>query len=297
MLSDVLAVVDESAEKILSGNWAMLAAKSHVPPAPRYLYTVQAVSSDGEEVWLHSHGLNRCGLNELEILNSEKETAQNHYAIIETMANRLLEHEEPLEMGEPLYLARLAQDVPLIVTLLPWQVAVKFYDDTLLGGTSDRQDSHNEDTCCIFVYPSEEDFKEGHVAPVSIYDALLVHNPMYMISTKETMRMKALALERVNYMKATFQLGQSKVLVKLGLDVDPENSEYTNDGKEHIWFELQEISGTTLKAELTQDPYYIKNIHKGDIGQYTLDDLTDWILFTPDRRITPDDVYILPSLG
>jgi len=34
-------------------------------------------------------------------------------------------------------------------------------------------------------------------------------------------------------------------------------------------------------------------MHQDDIGTYTYDDLTDWIIFTPERRITPDDVYIM----
>ena len=46
MLPDVLAVIDDSSEKILSGRWVALAAQSKVPPAPRYLYPAQAVSGD-----------------------------------------------------------------------------------------------------------------------------------------------------------------------------------------------------------------------------------------------------------
>ena len=48
LLPDIAAVVDASSEKLLSGMWVSLAAKSSVPPAPRYLYTVQAVSDDDD---------------------------------------------------------------------------------------------------------------------------------------------------------------------------------------------------------------------------------------------------------
>ena len=70
LLPDVLAVLDDSSEKILSGRWVILAAQSTVPPAPRYLFTAQAVSGEDDCVWLHTHGLNRCGRPELEVLNS-----------------------------------------------------------------------------------------------------------------------------------------------------------------------------------------------------------------------------------
>ena len=73
LLSDTLAVMDDSSEKLLSGRWVALAAASHIPPAPRYIYTVQAVSGDESDcVWLHTHGLNRCGITELEVLDSSE---------------------------------------------------------------------------------------------------------------------------------------------------------------------------------------------------------------------------------
>lgn len=98
ILPDLLAVLDDSSEKILSGKWVQLAAQSAIPPAPRYIYSVQAVTDDTGCVWLHSHGLNRCGLSEIEILNSTKDTYSMHYNILETMANRLLEQAKPLKM-------------------------------------------------------------------------------------------------------------------------------------------------------------------------------------------------------
>ena len=55
LLPDCLAVLDGSSEKVLSGKWIALAAKSNVPPSPRYLFTAQTVSVDSYDVWLYSH--------------------------------------------------------------------------------------------------------------------------------------------------------------------------------------------------------------------------------------------------
>lgn len=300
MFSCVLAVMDDSSEKILSGRWVALAASSHVPPSPRYLYTVQAVAEEGTDVWLHTHGLNRCGCTELEILHSDQENYGSHYHVIETMANRLLEMDEPLEEGEPLFLARLSSEVLLVTTLLSWEKAVELYHQELdgeefLGSAEDRGEGHNKDTSCIFTYPSQKDLEEGVMAPVSIYDEILADNPVYMISTKETERMKALALERVSYIKQMAGEPETTILVKLGLTVDDENKADGNE-KEHIWFELQEISDLTLKAELTQEPYYISDLHEGHIGEYSIDMITDWVIFRKEQKISPDDVYILDLL-
>lgn len=292
LMPDAVAILDASSEKILSGKWVKLAAESKVPPAPRYIYTVQAVSGEDDCVWLHSHGLNRCGIPELEVLNSTRDTYQSHYNIIETMAGRLLELEEPLEMGEPFYLARVTEDIPMFTTLVPWQEAVEHYPDDMLGGKCDREDGHNENTCGIFVFASPEDLENGEYSPVSVFDEFLQDNPLYMISNKETDRMRNLAAERLNYMLEAAKNDDNAIILKIGLEMDKEFREDDNE-REHIWFELLEVEDGTVRCRLTQEPYFVKNMHEGSEGTYTFDMITDWLIYTKERRISPDDVYIM----
>ncbi|SHO51112.1 DUF4026 domain-containing protein [Anaerocolumna xylanovorans] len=290
MLPDMLALLDISSEKILSGRWVAMAAASKVPPAPRYIYTVQAVS-DEDEVWLHTHGLNRCGITELEVLHSTKITYNSHYNIIETAANRLLEAEEPIKEKEPLYLARLSEDIYMIITLIPWAEALKEYDEDILGGKNDRKESHNGYTSAIFVYHTEADYKKKKYNPVSIYDEVLKDNPIYMITNAETARMRSLAIERINYVRKALEQEENHILVKIGLIVD---EEFQNEDNfhEHIWFELLEFNGNKVTGELTQEPYYVKDMHTGSVGTYDMEDITDWLIFTPERRLSPDDAYL-----
>lgn len=294
IFTGLLAVMDCNAERMLSGRWVKLAAASNVLPAPQYLYTVQAVSDDGEEVWLHSHGLNRCGVTELEILGANKENYDSQYHILSTMAGRLLEMEEPLKEREPIFLAQLAEEAYLVTTIIPWQEAITFYDEAVLGGACDREEGHNEDTSCIFAYANAEDCDKGILSFVSIYDELLADNPVYMISTKETERMKALALERISYLRRVLGTENTTILVKLGLPVDDVETAITE--MEHIWFELKYLDERVLRAKLTQEPYYISGLHADDIKEYTVDMITDWIIFMPKQRITPDDVYLLDMI-
>ncbi|MBR7147582.1 MAG: DUF4026 domain-containing protein, partial [Firmicutes bacterium] len=282
-----LAVFDDSAEKILSGTWVALAAASAVAPAPRYIYTAQAVSDEEGTVWLHSHGLNRCGLPELEVLASDKDNYQSHYSILETMANRMMDLEAPLEEGEPLYLARLSQEIHLVTTHINWKHAVNYFDETMLGGACDREESHNGNTSVIFAYPTQESFEEGHLSSIQVYDELLKNNPVYLVSVKETERMKALAQERLDYVKKAYEDPENKILLKIGLN------------GEHIWFELMQIlpepgdEGEEFLAQLTQDPYEIQGLKAGDMGEYRWEQVTDWAIYTPERRLSADDVYLL----
>lgn len=293
MIPDALAVIDDSSEKILSGRWVSLAAKSKVPPAPRYLYTAQAVAGEEDAcVWLHTHGLNRCGCPELEVLNSNKENYQEHYNVLETLANRMLEDKEIPAFGNPYFLAYVAEGIPLVVTLIDWEEAVELYEPEMLGGEKDREESHNKDTCVIFVYPSQESAEKREFYPLDIYDKYMKENPVFLISIEETARMRAQAVERIPYLFDAFENKENHLLVKLGLPVDEEHKTQSND-REHIWFEVLEVSGNRFQAKLTQEPYYIKDLHKGHVGEYGPEDVTDWLIYTPGGRISPDDVYRL----
>lgn len=292
MLPDALAVIDDSSEKILSGRWVALAAESEVPPAPRYLYTAQAVSGEEDCVWLHTHGLNRCGRPELEVLASTKDNYQEHYNVLETLANRILEDEEVPEFGSPYFLAYVAEGMPLVVTLIDWEEAVELYEPDMLGGKRDRKDGHDRDTCVVFVYPSQESADKGEFYPLDIYDKFMKENPVFMISNEETDRMRAQAVERISYLFDAAADRDNHILVKIGLLVDEEHKTQDNE-REHIWFELLEVSGDRFQAKLTQEPYYIKDMHEGFVGEYGPEDVTDWLIYTPEGRISPDDVYRL----
>ncbi len=291
---ETLAALDYSAEKVLSGAWLAYAAKGQTPPAPRYLFTAQAVYT-GKDVWLHTHGLNRCGIMELEVLGSTKNTYQNHYQVLEAMAAHLIDEPEALDEEGVMYVARLCNNQPLMATWIPWQQAVGMSKKGITGGMQDRggENGHDGYTGAVYVYPSPEDMDNKRYSHLSVFDKLLDKNPMYMFTNEETYRLRTLAIERADYMKDAFRNGVAKVvLVKVGLMVDEEHRTETNQ-REHIWFELKSVEEDTFTAQLTQEPYMVSDMHEGAIGTYPYTDITDWLIFTEKDRISPDDIYLL----
>lgn len=293
LLPSLAAVMDESAEKILSPRYVRMMAKSHVLPSPEALYTVQAISSDDGRVWLHTHGLCRCGIHELEILDSDEENFNDHYQLLKVIASRLLDMNEEDENDNALYLGRLSDGSPIVITLRPWNEAIWEYGRLSVGGLSDREESHNTLSDCIFLYTSEEDEENEVLRKVDIYNGLWSDNPMYLISNKETARMRTAAQERFG---AVIRYGCKEgctALIKLGLQTDEQFSEDDAPGREHLWFELKGFEGDRIRAELTQEPYYISDLHEGDTGLYSKDQVSDWRIYTPDDCISPDTCYIL----
>ena len=48
-----------------------------------------------------------------------------------------------------------------------------------------------------------------------------------------------------------------------------------------------------IVAVLTQEPYYVSGFKEGDTGTFPFSEITDWLIFTKERRVTPDDAYLL----
>lgn len=297
LIPDPAGIADISGERILSGRWAKLAANSQVPPAPTYLFCIQAVNGGKKGgVWLHSHGLNRCGSIELEVLNLTPENCQRYAIVINTLAINVITRESLPQEYEPQFAIRLPDGEQIVTTWVRWETALKNLPRGILGGKADRVEGHNENTGVLFVYPSPDDYEKRRLFPLTIFNEQLEENPMLMISTEETKRMSALARERVGYLRRLYERrGEFKkfaALVKIGLEVDEQYKD--GDMKEHIWFEVKEFHDDgSFSAELTQEAYYVESLKPGDIRRFTTEDITDWMAFYDDGTVNPDSVYLL----
>ncbi|MCI8621283.1 MAG: DUF4026 domain-containing protein [Clostridia bacterium] len=285
MVPDLIGVMDESAEKMLPTSWVKMTANSKVLPRATDLFIVQAVSDDKGEVWLHTHGLCRCGITELEILQSDKENYNNHYNLITTFASYLIDKKE--EYKDSAYIGFLSNKQPIVVTYVPWTKGLNEYKKLNLGGVKDRESGHNSKTGIVFLYKSEEDEKEKKFTKVSEFDKLWGDNPVFFISDEETKRMKDFAMEKFDLVREEAKNKENKIIIKIGLPVDDD------DNFEHIWFELMEVEGEKFKAKLLQEPYNVANIHEGDERWFTVKDVTDWIIYTKNFTISPRNSYLL----
>lgn len=289
MVPDLIGVLDESAEKMLPAKWVIMAAKSNVLPGSKNLFSVQSIVDEkGEKIWLHTHGLCRCGYTELEIVNSDKEHQFCHYNLILTYGMYLLDgHDNFDPRVDGAYIGRLTTSDPIVVTCRSWVNGLEEYPKLDLGGLKDRATAHNSMTSIIFLYMSEENQKKGIVSKLSTYDDELKDNPLFFYSDEETARMKSLAMENFEYIKKGFKSKDNTVILKIGLPLDDKGN------FEHIWFELLEIKGDKFKAKLTQEPYYFPDIHEGYEDWYTKENVTDWIIYTKNFSVTPDTAFLL----
>ncbi len=289
LLPNISSIIDHNSLSILSGKWAKLCAASNVPPPPSYLYRIHAVAGEKNDVWLHTHGLNRCGTIELEILGAsqEEDGYRSLSSIIETLAikgvdNNLVEKElEPIFLGHN-----------IVVTWKKWEDIIEGLD--FIGCSYEDRVGHDAPTGVLFLYASEEDYKNKKLTHTNDIINHLKENPLFFISNKETQRMKELANERIEYVYDHAFQGANKVLMKVGVEVDEEYKDEANGlDTEHLWFELVDITKDIFTGVLLNQPYYIEKLNEKDQLQFKEIQVTDWIIYTEAHAIYPDTIYLL----
>ena len=286
IVNEFYGILDESAEKAIPPKLAIMIANSNTVPGSDDMYSIQAIVDDAnDKVWLHTHGLLRYGIPELEILESNLKNYNSHYNIISSLADTLIN--KGLNEDNIYHVGYVNESIPLFVTLIPWTKGLKYYKDIDLGSIVDREFEHNSKNSILFTFASEDDLKNNIFSFINIYDDMWDDEPIFLFTSEETKRMKELAQEKYYLVKKYFDDKKNNILIKIGIKTD-------DDSTEHMWFELINIlDDTTFEAKLVSSPYHVSNLKEGDIGIYNVDEITDWLIYIDDVGYSPDRSYLI----
>lgn len=249
LVPDMVCLVDENAQRILSPQEVTMICRSQYLPDPTVLFSIQAVHRE-DKIWLHTHGLIRCQLTELEILNANKDTHYDFYYLIKALATQLIytRLEEPENHFNPTQiLGEFFNQQPIISHTMTWNQAIKYYPAHALGGSQDRQHDHNTFTSLIFILKINE-HEEKLVSPDKI-SSFFAKDPLYFTSGLEIKRSKSVAHEQFPALLTGFkQFHQETTWVPLVKIAIPHGE---ND-KENLWFQLIELTHDMLIGKSTQ---------------------------------------------
>ncbi len=285
---EAVGLFDYAACRVHSGEWLHSAAQSNVPPPPTTLFTLHAVQ--GDSIWIHSHGLMRCGTIELEMLDVPQESANDLADLLNVTAMMFIERgthapDDVFEVGKDLALK-----------WIPWEEAIEGLAPEALGGVSDRDESHDHPSGVLYA-PKKKRlgmFGKRHQCP-SAYLEILRDNPILYLSQLETRRMSMLAKERFGVLRDIESRYRDEedwgFLIKLGYTVD-DNPEST----EHLWFQVHAIEGGQIDATLLNEPYGIARMSEGQRGEHPPDSISDWTIYSPHGAFRPDQVEELSIL-
>lgn len=268
------AVYDDNAVVIRPGTQLVDLASSTVPPRASLLYAVHAVAGYGG-TWLHTHGLNRTGAPELDMVGLPGDNLPEGYELIDAAVDALLGGARPDPQG------RMAVGQDLDLRLLSLPDAMKRVDRRMIGGPEDRVDDfadHGGNRLVIF----DRD-RDG--PPLAVLSRLTCNGVLFK-SQAETRRLSALSRERWGTFGQLFVIHHGdawRFHVKLAC---PRRG--SGGMLEHLWFEVLELEPDKVKGRLISDPLDVPGLHAGDESWHSLDHLTDWIIITPDGPYDPE---------
>lgn len=286
---DAVLVMDLAACRPHPPGWLKETSASAVPPSPQNLYVIHSVYEKDDPraaVWMHTHGLRRCGSIELEILGVASAQAPPLARLINTAAAMFIEQgpcppDTPFEIGRGLNLV-----------WLPWEEGLRRVRKASLGGPRDRDESHSLPSGILFA-PRRGLLGRRYRSP-ALHVPTLEGNPLLYVSRMETDRMAMLAQDRLGeFADLQRRFGGSPdwmFLVKLGYPIDGASSE---GDREHLWFQVHEIRGNAVDATLTNEPYGVERLRKGERGMHPLDLLSDWAVLNPSGQYSPDTLHLL----
>jgi len=273
-----VAYVDVSAAMAHEAAWALDAAAAPVAPPPRSLYAVHALMPESRKARgaLHTHGLARCGLLELEMLDVTPRALAPCALLLNAVAALLLDRGLPAP-GEPFEVGR-----QLSLVWLPWDEARQ-----PSGRSSDgrgRRDEHHRGPTAVLFAPGRK--PAAKLRSPACYARRLAGDATFYLARRESARRAGLAHERLASFKRLFRIHAPArdwtFLVKLEM-VD-------GGARELLWFELHALGEALCDVTLVSRPAAVSRRRKGDRASHSLDDLRDWSITCPQGRFGPDTI-------
>lgn len=271
------------------------------PPADG-LWIIHAVSREDpsregyELVWLHTHGLWRCGLPELEMLEVPREHIDLAATLLNEIASLTFEFPPP-PAGEPFEIG-----AGVTVTLQPWDTLTKTMDAQLPGGMNDRHGERNDahtGVRAVICDPEQRGrYARAWVWPERAIEAMRRDEVTLYRTRRATDRQAALARARWDQFATAFSSAHRALiddrdepkaifLVKAGFQHDC--AEHEND-REHLWFQVRGFQNSDADAVLVNQPQNVARLERGRAERITPEEISDWQVQTPHGIFGPDDI-------
>lgn len=283
---DLTVLLDVEALAARSRDWVLEAARTKTPPAPESLFSLHAVG-DTQGLWLHTHGLARLGILELDACAVPREDARGIADMINTAAKYFLERGVP-PADEPFEVAR---GMPIV--WLPWERGVA-HVGRAGGGAHDRHtDDHRGERGILFA-KTRGFFGGTKYVSLAHWSSALAGHPVFFFSDLETARAASLAAERLpRFVQIQRRYGGQpgwRFLVKLGYTIDGAREALD---REHLWFDVHNLEGERVEATCLNQPHRVSALREGLRGTHELSRLSGFTILCPQGSFDAERIDVL----
>ncbi|MDY7109178.1 MAG: DUF4026 domain-containing protein [Planctomycetota bacterium] len=278
-------------------------ASDDVEPPAEVLWIVQSVqraaggAAEDDMVWLHTHGLWRCGVPELEMLGVPLAYADPAAELMNDIAALLLERRPP-EPGAPMEIG-----TNLRVALQPWQTIVPRLEDDMPGGMSERTENgdnaHLGARAVICAVPERAHVGDSCLWPRRVTEMLMRDEAGVYMTRRATERQAKLARATWGQLATAFATvnhlprgedGSPPIVfgIKAGFQEDDDET-----SREHLWFEIRSFDADRAEGELVNQPLAVRRLSKGDRVWIEREHISDWMVMTAEWSFGPNDLASL----
>ncbi len=269
------AAFDDTALSIRSGKVIREIARSSTPPRSGVLFGIHESPVADGKVWVHTHGLSRFGLPEIEIIGVGKERGRDAFDLLDAVADVLVSGSGPTPDG----LIALGEGIE-VVLVAPGDAVARITDGESLRDAND--DVHMGPSLAIV-----------NVEGLPPEDVLLhfADSPVLFKGRAESSRQSRLALERYGIFGQLFAIHRKdgwRFHAKLRFE-----GTGTPPPREHLWFEVLELKPGQIRGTCLNAPIMTREIHQGETAWQDLNRLSDWNIVTPDGNYDPESAGVL----
>lgn len=284
------ACVDMDCMALRSATTLHELAQGEVGAAPEEMFQLHVVGGEGD-CWLHTHGLRRFDLPDLEMLRVPQDMLQDAYTTMQWLVSFLFSEYVPSEGGEFTFGAGITAALVSLDTMLP-----KLGPDEL-GGAADRASGDHGGWRMGVTDPGSTELR-----PTALLNA--VHgDPIFWLSPYENQRRAGVARTRFGLAAAAWhstQFKQRALSVKVGVPYTDDGNdcsellktpEKAEDlGREHMWFRVSAIEGGEIVAELESEPRFATWMRPGNRYRLPSSLLSGFSLLLDDVVYSPDTI-------
>ncbi len=291
VFTNVSSMIDVSSWSVRSGKWFKKACCNINMIEPSLFYGLHALENNPQSpYWLHSHGLSRCHVYEIEMFNVSRNDVAVAYIYMNTLAISLLDKGN--NRGNEYYTEYMPikLSAQLIMTMTDVRDAFLKYPDLVGVKSSDR--SHQPmPSRAMFFYIDENEYMSKAIKDLTEIDNLN-YNPIIFIPNTEVERRKKLAKETFQTFLKIVRTKKCVGEIEVAMEID---SRFKTNSLTHenLWFvfEKYDRDSKILEGKLNNNAKLITGLTAGSTIILEYDNLIDWNIFMNNEQITPTDAY------
>ncbi len=239
----------------------------------RLIEAPEDVEPEERWAWISTHGLERCGKVELEMLGVPAVLSTEAVHCVDGLAALTLEQDLP-QVGQVFTIGH-----GLNLSLIEVPEALKMLSEDMPG--------HNDRHFRSAILTSEN---HSILCPLQTLELLRSSQTAIAKTRRSTNRRRELAHQNWEaFIEVAKNVGRGDHAACM-VQVPWANNEESDAPREYLWFTVDSVNEQNIETTLAHQPHVVDTLNQGHQESFVRDDITDWVVLTPVGPLGPSDM-------